>query len=117
MPPLPLQPSLLAVRNAVGNAVRDAIVRDAINNAIDDAVGNAIDVLAHVIIVDQYDLDLANVRIDNNVACAQDLSDDGTTDGGRDNDNVRGTDTIGRRDRGADGGGGSDLLPGRRERC
>ncbi len=98
MPPLPLQPSLLAVRNAVGNAVRDAIVRDAINNAIHNAVGNAINVLAHVVVVDQYDLNLANVHVDNNVARAQDLSDDGTTNGGRDDGDVRGTDAIGRRD-------------------
>jgi hypothetical protein len=81
------------VSYAVGNAIQDAI-----DNAVDNAVGNAIDVLAHVFVVDSYDLDLADVRVDNNIARAHDSSDDGTTDRGRDDYEVRGTNAIGRRD-------------------
>ena len=56
-----------------------------------------------------YNLDLADLtdfHINNDVARAQDLSDNGTTDGGRDDDDVHGTDAIGKQDQGAEGGGG-----------
>ena len=57
------------------------------------------------------DLDLANVCVNNNVARAQDSSNDGTTNGGRDNNDVRGTDTLRCMSL------PSNLSPGRRERC
>ena len=57
------------------------------------------------------DLDLSDIRVDNDVTRAHDLSDDGTTNGGRDDDDVCGTDPL--RSMSLP----SDLLPGRRERC
>ena len=53
----------------------------------------------------------ADVRIDNDVARAQDSSDDGTTNGGRDDNDVRGTDALRCMSL------PSDLSPGSRERC
>ena len=57
------------------------------------------------------DLNLADVRVDNNIARAQDSPDDGTTNRGRDDDNVHGTNAL------CCMSLPSDLSPERRERC